>query len=616
MHTLSVVRLRSRAAAFLLVLMFPALACPAAERILIAFGATHGNLFISQADGSGERPLTNAGSFDFDPAWSMQDDWIVFTREQDGGAGHLFRIHPDGTGLDQLTDSPAYDDQAAFSPDGARIVFVSTRGTGMAALWLLDLATRVEKPLTSGRGGDFRPAWSPDGQWIAFSSGRGDHDRAAKGRWERSQLLGIYLVRPDGTGLRRISERGYSCAGPEWTRGGKSVIASCMSEEETLSYRFPLSAFMTSAESHLVKIDVATGAMTPVPASHGLKIAGAVLPSGETAYVRLNGPGGIYYTSGKTGPAGPTLYSPAWSADGTRVSYCRVSFNSSDEPTKRWSRSPKYELFNWQPNLGTAYIPSYDPTGRHIAASVYTYTSDRKSNLVIFEKGRPPKVILEHHDVMPSPQWSPDGGRIIVGVGGFNAFMASKPGPVKGATQLGLLNADGSGFHLITSGPNNNAFASFAPDGRRIVYRTEGPEGLGLRIMNLEDHSITALTHEYDDFPAWSPRGDLISFTRKIGDFFEVLTIRPDGTGTRQLTHTRGNDAHASWSPDGEWLVFSSTRMGFKDELLRSRDGQPNGEIFVMRYDGTHVEQLTDDPWEDRVAVWIPHEKVAATLVK
>ena len=126
--------------------------------------------------------------------------------------------------------------------------------------------------------------------------------------------------------------------------------------------------------------------------------------------------------------------------------------------------------------------------------------------------------------------------------------------------------------------------------------------------MNLGDRSITVLTHEYDNFPAWSPRGDLIEFTRKIDDDFEVFTVRPDSTNVSQLTHTHGNDTHAGWSPDGERIVFTSSRKGFKDEALYTGTAQPYGEVFVMKYDGTEVEQLTDNQWEDGGPAWQPHK--------
>jgi Tol biopolymer transport system component len=168
---------------------------------------------------------------------------------------------------------------------------------------------------------------------------------------------------------------------------------------------------------------------------------------------------------------------------------------------------------------------------------------------------------------------------------------------------VGILNADGSGFHVLTSGANNNAFASFSPDGKQIVYRTAGPEGQGLRIMNLEDRSIKVLTDKYDNFPVWSSR-NLIGFIRRMGNDFEIMTVTPDGKNLKQLTDVRGNEAHLAWSPDGERLAFTSSRMGFKDEALYTNAPQPYGEIFVMHYDGTEVEQLTDDQWEEGGPAW------------
>lgn len=249
--------------------------CLAADRILLdRLGPTQATIFVSNADGSGERALTEPGSLDYNPSWSLKGDWIVFTSERAGSAD-LYRIHPDGSGLERLTDDPAYDDQAAFSPDSQRIVLVSTRASGRANLWILDTASQKATRLTSGDGGDFRPSWSPDGKWIAFSSDRGSDLPAAKGRWERLQVADVYLIHPDGSGLRRISEHGGFCGGPKWTPDSKSVVAYCTSAQETWTYRFG----KEDGNDKLVKIDIASGKTTPVPAGPGVKLLPAVLPS-------------------------------------------------------------------------------------------------------------------------------------------------------------------------------------------------------------------------------------------------------------------------------------------------------------------------------------------------
>jgi len=171
------------------------------------------------------------------------------------------------------------------------------------------------------------------------------------------------------------------------------------------------------------------------------------------------------------------------------------------------------------------------------------------------------------------------------------------------------VNADGTGYRKVTEGPGNAGFPSWSPDGKRIVYRVAGSEQ-GLRILNLADGKIITLTTEYDNFPAWSPKGDLIDFTSFRDGDFEIYTIRPDGSGVRRLTHTGGNDAHGIWSPDGQWIVFSSSRLGWKDEALVSYSGpQPYGELFAMRADGSGVRQLTDNQWEDALPAFQPNSK-------
>jgi len=592
--------------------------CLAADRVVYTrIGPTQSTLFIANADGSAERPLTQPGSLNYNPAWSPAGDWIAFTSER-GGPANLFRMHPDGSGVERLTSDAAYDDQATFSPDSRQIAFVSTRAGGFANLWILDLATRKARALTSGRGGDFRPAWSPDGRWIAFSSDRDSNLPTANSRWERLQLVDIYLIHPDGSGLRRMTQHGNFCGSPRWTADSKSIVTYCMPAEDTWTHRTKLlTPYVADAASQIDKIDVATGSMVPITSGPGVKLAPSVLASGSIAYLRGEGDRlEIVSGDGKAGPSGTDLAtSPAaWSPDGSRVVYSRTAFSPSPAPVKQWSRSPEFEL------SATTELPAYDRTGLRLAVS--TVDPGTGSSLMVIDGNEPARTILERKDLLLAPQWSPDSRQIVVGVGGFTAFLDFAAGTkkpidrVNGGAQVAILNADGTGFHLVTSGPNNNGFAAFSPDGTHIVYRTAGPDGEGLRILNVADGAVTKLTDTYDNFPLWSPRGDLIAFVRNIAGDFEVMTIHPDGKDVTQLTHTHGNEAHLAWSPDGARLLFTSSRMGFKDETLYTGSPQPYGEIFVMNADGTHVEQLTDDQWEEGGPAWQPHPPAAAQAAR
>src|SRR5215813_14085548 len=232
-------------------------------------------LWIAVADGSDEHPLLSSPDTDYDPVWAPDGSSIVFTSERDGSA-ELYRVQPDGSALERLTNDPAYDDQAAFSPDGKQLVFVSTRNGGHPLLWTMDLASRRAKPLTSGTGGDFRPSWSPDGKWIAFSSGRGNGFPFSHGRWERLQLANIHVIRPDGSGLKRITKGADFCGSPKWMSDSRHVLAYCMTAEQTLANRRPNPE--PGNDTRLVSIDITTGITTDLPAGPGVKINPSALP--------------------------------------------------------------------------------------------------------------------------------------------------------------------------------------------------------------------------------------------------------------------------------------------------------------------------------------------------
>jgi TolB protein len=564
-------------------------------------------LFIAARDGSGERPLLQPQGVDYDATWSPDGESIVFTSDREGSAD-LFRVRPDGTGLERLTNDPAYDDQAAFSPDSKQLVFVTTRAGGTADLWTLDIASKRAKPLTSGPGGDFRPSWSPDGQWIAFSSGRGYGFTFAHGRWERLQPADIYVIHPDGTGLKRVGDRGNFCGSPKWTADSRRVVAYCMEVEKTLETRRP--SPQPGNDTRIIYIDVATGATAEAPSGPGVKFNPVVLSGGEVAYVRKDSSeNGIYYVNRGRGPTG-AVRGAAWSPDGSRVVYHK----RLDAPPTWWrktfSRNADFEL------ALTSIMPSFGPTGEEfVVAGRPPAGSILGSSVNIAAPGsNAAKVVYQdpQRNIL-GPQWAPNGKRIIFAVGKFNAFyngfnsLFLKEGErAEGGAQIAVINPDGSGFQEVTSGPNNSAFPSMAPDGKRFVYRTFGPDGDGLKIMNIETKAVTMLTSGYDNFPLWSPRGDLIMFSRLAEGDYDIYTIRPDGKGLTKLTNSHGNDAHQAWSPDGEQIVFASSRMGFKDEAIYTDAPQPYGELFVMKYDGTNVRQLTDNQWEDGTPAWQP----------
>lgn len=133
----------------------------------------------------------------------------------------------------------------SFSPDGARLAFISNL-SGLPQVWTVAAAGGWPTQVTALDDQIYGVAWSPDGAWLAFS--------LAPGGGMNQQ---VYLVRPDGTGLRRLTDGGAenNWRGPWSHDGARLAIASNR---------------RTGAAMDVYLVDVATGAWEMVAEQNGI----------------------------------------------------------------------------------------------------------------------------------------------------------------------------------------------------------------------------------------------------------------------------------------------------------------------------------------------------------
>lgn len=92
-------------------------------------------LWVMNADGSGQRQITQLGGANFGPSWTTDGRRIIFSsnfRQPRSGNFDLFVINLDGSGLEQITTHTSFDGFPMFSPDGRTLVWASNRNEGRA----------------------------------------------------------------------------------------------------------------------------------------------------------------------------------------------------------------------------------------------------------------------------------------------------------------------------------------------------------------------------------------------------------------------------------------------------------------------------------------------------
>lgn len=232
--------------------------------------------------------------------------------------------------------------------------------------------------------------------------------------------------------------------------------------------------------------------------------------------------------------------------------------------------------------------PSWSPDGRRIA--FIGGNGVRESGVVANDvdlyvsrrDGRRVRRITRDALREAAPAWSPDGKTLV--------FV--RYGSRGNRSTLRLVGADGSNPRQLTSG-NVDLQPSWSPDGRRIVFvRISAtyesriwavrPDGTGLRRILPEIAGATQ--------PVWAPDGSRLLLT----DGQALFTVRPDGSGRREVTRltsdARGGrvDPQPDWSRSG-WIVFCQLRPG---ALERS-------DVWRVRPDGSRLQRVTRSPGLD-----------------
>lgn len=134
---------------------------------------------------------------------------IAFASNRDGDFD-IYVMNADGSGQRALTRNSDEDREPVWSPDAAQLAYVSRPG-GIPRIFVIDARTGRTRPLIDGQAASFAPSWSPDGTRIAFVS-------------EQNSQADLYSVRVDGADLRRLTADPTDDWRPLWSPDGQRIL--------------------------------------------------------------------------------------------------------------------------------------------------------------------------------------------------------------------------------------------------------------------------------------------------------------------------------------------------------------------------------------------------------
>ena len=210
--------------------------------------------------------------------------------------------------------------------------------------------------------------------------------------------------------------------------------------------------------------------------------------------------------------------------------------------------------------------------------------------------------------------FSPDGKKLV-----FQSTRDSLR-----CDQIFMMDIDGSGLKMVSTGKGRTTCSYFMPDGAHILYssthlagdecppKPDRKKGYVWSIYPSYDIFVAdtngRITRRLSDSPGYdaeavvSPLGDKIAFTSVRNGDLDIYTMNLNGGDVTQLTRELGYDGGPFFSADGKKIVYRAyhpkTERAIAEykELLAEEKIKPISlQIWVMDTDGSHKHQLTDN---------------------